>query len=89
MKHREYGINFEDKQGNKTHWVSLFIDKNTAVDFELESNWIFRNTHKKKSKGKWITYNILIIQSDDSIIWGFYCIAFKKNFVSIYQHVFF
>ena len=38
MKHREYGINFEDKQGNKTHWVSLFIDKNTAVDFELESN---------------------------------------------------
>ena len=34
MKRGEYGISLDNKQGNKTHWVSLFIDKNTDVDFE-------------------------------------------------------
>ena len=27
-------INFDDKKSKKTHWVSLFIDINTAVYFD-------------------------------------------------------
>ena len=33
IKDRVYVINLDDKQRKGTHWLSLFIDKNTAVYF--------------------------------------------------------
>ena len=27
-------INLDDKKSNETHWISLFIDRNTAVYFD-------------------------------------------------------
>ena len=27
-------INLNDKPSNGTHWISLFIDKNTAIHFD-------------------------------------------------------
>ena len=34
IKDGAYVINLDDKQNKETHWVSLFIDKNTAVYFD-------------------------------------------------------
>ena len=29
-----YALNLDYKQSERTHWFSLFIDKNTALDFD-------------------------------------------------------
>ena len=34
IKDREYIINLNDKNSIRTHWVSLFIDRNAAVYFD-------------------------------------------------------
>ena len=34
LKDRAYFINLDDKISEGTHWVSLFIDRNTVVDFD-------------------------------------------------------
>ena len=60
-------INLDDKQRKGTHWVSLFIDRNTAV---------------YKIKDKSMTHNIFGIQSDDSIMCWFYCIAFIEYMIA-------
>ena len=35
MKDGTYMINLDDRQSKGTHWVSLFIDRNTAVHFDF------------------------------------------------------
>ena len=34
MKEVAYVVNFDDKKIQRTHWVSLFIERNTAVLFD-------------------------------------------------------
>ena len=34
LKDRAYAINLDYKKGKGTHWVSLFIDRNTTVYFD-------------------------------------------------------
>ena len=34
IKDGEYSINLDDKQSKGTYWISIFIDKNTAVYFD-------------------------------------------------------
>ena len=34
MKDVAYVINIDDKRSTGTHWVSLFVDRNTAVYFD-------------------------------------------------------
>ena len=34
IKDGSYAINFADEQSKRTHWVSSFIDRNTAVYFD-------------------------------------------------------
>lgn len=34
MKEVVYVVNFDDKKIQRTHWVSLFIERNTAVLFD-------------------------------------------------------
>ena len=33
IKDGAYVLNLDDKKGNRTHWVSLLIDRNAAVYF--------------------------------------------------------
>ena len=52
----------------------MFIDRNTAVYFDsFGVEYIFQEV-LNKIKDKSITHDIFIIQSDDSITCGFYCI---------------
>ena len=58
------------------HWVSLFIDKNTAVYFDSFGNEYIPQEVLHKIKDKSINHNIFRIQSNDLIMCGFYCTTF-------------
>ena len=73
IKDGEYVINLDDKQCKGTHWVSLFIDRNTIVFFDSFRIEYIPQQLWNKSKDKSIIFRI---QSDDSIMSGFCCIAF-------------
>ena len=68
-------INLDGKQSKGTHWVSLVIDRINAVQFgSFEIEYIPQEP-LSKIQDKSINHNIFRIQSDDSIMCGFYCIA--------------
>ena len=86
--------NLDDKKSKWIHWVSLFIDRNTAVCFDsLGIEYILQEV-LKKIRDKSITHNIFRIQNNESIMCVFYCIAFtefiicRKKFVRFYQFIF-
>ena len=56
--------------------MSLFIDKNTTVFFDSFGVKYIPEEVLSKMKDKVIADNIFRIRDDDSIICGFYCIAF-------------
>ena len=75
-------INLDDKKGKETPWVSLFIDRNTAVysdSFGIE--YILQEV-LNRIRDKSLSNNIFRIQGDDSIMCGFYCIAFIEYMLS-------
>ena len=82
IKDGVYVINLDDKQSEVTHWVSLFIDKNIAVYFYCSVIEYISQEVLSKIKDKSITHNIFRIQDADSIMRGFYCIAFIEYMLS-------
>ena len=76
MNKRSYAINFDYKQSKGTHWVSLFIDKNTAMYFDFLGIEYIPQEILSKIKDNFITHNIFRIQSEDSITCGFYSVVF-------------
>ena len=71
-----YVENLDDKKSKGTHWVSFFIDRNTAVDVDSFGNEYIPQEVLNKIKYKSITLNTFRIQDNESIMCGFYCIAF-------------
>ena len=66
------------QKGKEKLWVLLFNGRNTAAYFEIKSITNILPDVLNKIKDKSTTQNIFRIQSDDSIICRFYCIAFLK-----------
>ena len=56
-----YMINFDDKNSKGTHWVSLFIDRNTAIYFDSFGIEYIPQKALNKIKDKSITHNIFKI----------------------------
>ena len=76
IKDGTYLINIDETNSKGIHWVSLFIDKNLAVysdSFEIE---YIPQKILNKIKDKSITHNIFRIQDNESVMCGFYYIAF-------------
>ena len=71
-----YVINLDGKNKKGTYWVSLFIDRNTAVYFDSFGIEYIPQEVLNKIKDKSITHNIFRIQDNKSIMCGFYCITF-------------
>ena len=71
-----YVINLDDKKSKGTHWVSLFIDRDTAVYVDSFGIKYIPQDVLNKIRDKSISHNIFRIQSSDSVMCGFYCIAF-------------
>ena len=57
-------------------WVSWFIDRNTAVYCDFFATVYILPDVLNKIKNKPIINNIFRIQDDESIMCGFYCLAF-------------
>ena len=57
-------------------WVSWFIDRNTAVYCDFFAIVYILPDVLNKIKNKPIINNIFRIQDDESIMCGFYCLAF-------------
>ena len=76
IKDETYVINFNYKNSKGTHWVSLFADRNVAVYSDSFGIWFIPLEVLRKIKGKSITHNIFRIQDNESVMFGFYCIAF-------------
>ena len=63
------------KKSKGAYWVSLFIDRDTAVQFDSFGNEYIPQEVLNKIKGKSMTHNIFRIQDNNSMC-GFYCIVF-------------
>ena len=76
IKDGVYVKNLHNKNSKRTHRVSFFIDKNTAVHFD--SFWIEYILQEvwNNDQDKLITNNIFRIQDNESIMCGLCCIAF-------------
>ena len=75
-------INIDEKQSKGTHWLSLFIDRNTAAHFDSFGIEYVPQEVLSKIKNKSITRSRFKIQSDDSIICGFYCVTFIEYVIA-------
>ena len=85
VKDGVYVINLDDKQSKRTHWISLFINWNTAAHFDsfgIEHNTAQEILHKNKIKEKSTIHNIFRLQSADSAMCTFYCIAFIETMLA-------
>ena len=76
IKDGAYVINRDDKNGKETHLVSLFIDRNTAVYLDSFGIEYISQEVLNKIRDKSITHNIFRMKDNESVMWGFYCIAF-------------
>ena len=77
-----YVINLDYKKSKGTHWVLLFIDRNAGVCFDSFGIEYVSQEVLSKIKDKSITHNIFRIQSDDSVMCGFYYIAFIEYMIA-------
>ena len=78
VKDEAYIINLDDKNSKGFHWVSLYIDRNTAVYFDYFGIECNPQEILNKIKDNSITYNIFRTQDNESTMSGFYCIAFME-----------
>ena len=65
----------------KTHWVSLFIDRNMAFYFDSFGIEYILQKLLNKIKNNSVLHTFRV-QSDDSVICGFYCVAVKEYIIA-------
>ena len=71
IKDGVYVINLDDNNSKEAHWVSLFLNKNTAVYFDSFRIEYIPQELLNKTKDKLITHNIFRIQDNESVMCGF------------------
>ena len=64
IKDGVYVINLDDKNSNRTYWVSLFVDNNLAVYFDSFGIEYIPQEVLNKIKDKSIAHNIFRIQDN-------------------------
>ena len=76
MKDWAYVINLDVKNSKGTHWVSLFTENNLDLYFDYFGIKDTPLEVLNKIIYKSITHNIFRMQDKESVMCGFYCIAF-------------
>ena len=82
IKDGAHVINLDDKQSKIMHWVSLVIDRNTAVYWDFFGTEYIPQEVLRKIKGKSITQKIFRIQSDDSTMCSLSFIVFIESLIA-------
>ena len=78
-------INLDDKNSKGTHWISSFIDRNTAVYFDSFGIECICQEVTNKLRNKSFTQNTFRIQDNESIMYEFYRIyTRRKNLIRLY-----
>ena len=75
----------------KTHWVSLFINKNITVYFDSFGIEYIPQEVLNEIRDKSITHNMVRIQDDKSIMCRFYWIGFIEYMLArkyIFENIF-
>ena len=75
----------------KTHWVSLFMNKNITVYFDSFGIEYIPQEVLNEIRDKSITHNMVRIQDDKSIMCRFYWIAFIEYMLArkyIFENIF-
>ena len=75
-------INLDDKKSKETNWISLFIDRNTALHFDSFGIEYIPQEVLNKIKDKSISYKIFRTQDIESVMCGLFYIAFIKYMLS-------
>ena len=75
-------INIHERKIKETPWVSLFIEKNTALYSDPVGIEYIPQEVLNKTRNESITHNILRILDDDTFMWGFYCITLIEYMVA-------
>ena len=74
IKDRAYVINLDEYADVSTHWIALFCRRSEIINFEeikkKEIKEFYRNKNIK------IKANIFRVQSNNSIMFGYFCIGF-------------
>ena len=78
MKDWAYVINLDVKNSKGTHWVSLFTENNLDLYFDYFGIKDTPLEVLNKIIYKSITHNIFRMQDNESVMCGFYFIAFIK-----------
>ena len=86
VKDGPYVINFDEYADIGTHWITLFCRKNEIIYFDSFGAEHVPEEIKKFTGNKNIKADIFRVQSNDSIMCGYFCIGFidfmlsgKKN----------
>ena len=82
IKDGTHVINFDDKQSKGIHWVSLLINKNTAVVFDTFGIEYIPEEILSQIKDKTIAHNIFRIQSYGTVMCGSYCMALIEYMIA-------
>ena len=65
-------MNLDDRNSKGTHWVSLLIDRNTALYFDFFEIEYISQEVLNKIRDKSITHSTRRIQDNESIMYGLY-----------------
>ena len=82
IRDRPYAINLDDKLTKGTHWVSICIDRNTALYFFGGKLNIFPKKYRKKSKTNqsrttYLEWNQMVL-SFQILLWFFHRVCFEE-----------
>ena len=76
IKKGAYVINLDEYDGIGTHWIALYVHPTNCIYFNSFGVEHIPNEIKQFIGNKSITSNIFRLQAYNSIMWGYFCIAF-------------
>ena len=76
IKDGAYAINLDQYADVGTYWIALFCNKNEIVYFDSFGVEHIPEEIKESIGNKNIKANIFLLQANDSVMWGYFCIGF-------------
>ena len=94
IKDGAYVINLDEYSDNGTHWIALYVKNNVVTYFDSFGVEHIPKEIKTFIKNRNIKINIFRMQACDSIMCGYFCIAFtdfmfKGKSLTDYTNLFF
>ena len=75
IKDGAYVINLDEYEDKGTHWIALFCNRNEILYFDSFGVEHVPEEIKKFLRNKSIIANIFLIQANNSVLCGYFCIG--------------